>query len=156
MATSPNAFASLVGVDHPIVLGPFGGLSSVELTATVSNGGGLGSFGLYGYSPERIRDTAEALRAQTDSPFALNLWLPIPGEEEPVVSDDEFERYLAPLRPYFDELGVAHPVRPARYVPDVEEQVAAVLEVAPAVISVVFGIPSSDFLDAAHTRAGSR
>ena len=152
MATSPNAFASLVSIDHPLVLGPFGGFSSVELTATVSNGGGLGSFGLYGYTPERIRETGEALRAQTDRPFAFNLWLPIPGEVEPEVTDEDFDRYLAPLRPYFDELGVAYPVRPARYVPAVEEQIAATLDVAPAAISVVFGIPSADFLDAAHTR----
>ena len=152
MATFPNAFASLVGIDHPLVLGPFGGLSSVGLTATVSNGGGLGSFGLYGYTPERIRETGEALRAQTERPFALNLWLPIPGDTEPVVTDEDFERYLAPLRPYFDELGVAYPQRPARYVPDVEEQIAATLDVAPAVISVVFGIPSAEFLDAAHRR----
>ena len=38
----------LLGIDTPVVLGPFGGLSSVALTAAVSDGGGLGSFGLYG------------------------------------------------------------------------------------------------------------
>jgi nitronate monooxygenase len=152
MPTSPNAFTRLIGINYPIVLGPFGGLSSVELTATVCNGGALGSFGLYGYTPDRIRTTANALRAQTDRPFALNLWLPIPGEAEPVVTDADFERYLAPLRPYFDELGLAHPVRPASYMPDVEEQIAATLEVAPAVMSMVFGIPNADLLDAAHTR----
>lgn len=62
----------LLGIELPIVLGPFGGLSSVELTATVSNGGGLGSYGLYGYTPETYpgyRCAAEgchrpALRAQ--------------------------------------------------------------------------------------------
>jgi hypothetical protein len=47
-------------VDVPIVLGPFGGLSSVELTATVSELGGLGSFGLYGYDAERIERVDES------------------------------------------------------------------------------------------------
>jgi nitronate monooxygenase len=64
MATS-TAFTDLLGLEYPIVLGPFGGLSSIELTAIVSNGGGLGSFGLYGYTAERIMATTAALRAQT-------------------------------------------------------------------------------------------
>lgn len=33
----------LLGVDDPIVLGPFGGVSSVRLAANVSECGGLGS-----------------------------------------------------------------------------------------------------------------
>lgn len=46
--------ASRLGIESPILLGPFGGLSSVELAATVSTGGGLGSYGLNGYAPDRI------------------------------------------------------------------------------------------------------
>lgn len=65
----------VLGVDVPIVLGPFGGLSSVELTAVVSNAGGLGSYGLYGYDTARIRSAVDQLRAATGRPFALNLWL---------------------------------------------------------------------------------
>ena len=52
----PATLENLLGIDEPIVLGPFGGASSVELTALVSEAGGLGSFGLYGYSAERIHD----------------------------------------------------------------------------------------------------
>ncbi len=65
-----------LGIAEPIVLGPFGGASSIELTALVSEAGGLGSFGLYGYSPERIHDTITGLRSRTQQPFAVNLWLP--------------------------------------------------------------------------------
>lgn len=46
MTDAPTRFTQLLGIRHPIVLGPFGGLSSVELTATVSKLGGLGSYGL--------------------------------------------------------------------------------------------------------------
>ncbi|HWT32841.1 MAG TPA: nitronate monooxygenase, partial [Microbacterium sp.] len=45
----------VLGIEHPVVLGPFGGLSSIELVAAVSDAGGLGSYGLYGYAPDRIR-----------------------------------------------------------------------------------------------------
>jgi nitronate monooxygenase len=148
--SSPTAFTRLAGIDHPVVLGPFGGLSSVELAATVSNGGGLGSYGLYGYDGDRIRATAAALRERTDKAFALNLWLPIPGEVDPVPTDAEFARYAEPLRPYFAELGLPLPERPERYLADLDEQIAATLEVRPAVISVVFGVPSPALLEAAH------
>ena len=59
------------------MLGPFGGLSSVGLTAAVSELGGLGSFGLYGYDAGRIAETAAAIRAATSRPFNLNVWLPL-------------------------------------------------------------------------------
>jgi nitronate monooxygenase len=146
----PTAFTRLTGIDHPVVLGPFGGLSSIDLTATVSNGGGLGSYGLYGYDGDRIRATAAALRERTSRPFALNLWLPIPGEAEPVPSTAEFARYLEPLRRYFAELGLPLPERPETYLPDLDEQIAATLEARPAVLSVVYGVPSATMLAAAH------
>jgi NAD(P)H-dependent flavin oxidoreductase YrpB (nitropropane dioxygenase family) len=74
---------ALLGIRHPVVLAPFGGISSVELTAAVSSAGGLGSYGLYGYDGDRIRQTAAALRAATAAPFALNIWLPTGDEVAP-------------------------------------------------------------------------
>jgi nitronate monooxygenase len=147
----------LFGTRLPIVLGPFGGVSSVELTAAVSNAGGLGSFGLYGYGPERIRATATSLKEATDAPFALNLWLPVPGEEEPRPDAGQFAAWREVLRPYFEELGLElpelpDPKQPAQWMPDVDEQIAAVLEARPAVLSFVFGVPSPDVVDAAHSR----
>jgi nitronate monooxygenase len=40
-----NRLTALLGIDYPVIQGPLGGLSSQRLTATVSNCGGLGSFG---------------------------------------------------------------------------------------------------------------
>lgn len=43
------------GIRQPIVQGPIGGgLSTVKLAATVSNLGGLGSYGALNLSPEAI------------------------------------------------------------------------------------------------------
>ena len=53
-----NRLAALLNIEVPVVLGPFGGVSSVALTAAVSDGGGLGSYGLYGYDAAAIRQTA--------------------------------------------------------------------------------------------------
>ena len=76
-----RTLTDLLGIDRPIVLGPFGGLSSVALTAAVSSAGGLGSYGLYGYDGARIRETIGRIsessamisaEAQAGSPSAMS------------------------------------------------------------------------------------
>ncbi|WP_085368318.1 nitronate monooxygenase family protein [Leifsonia sp. NCR5] len=143
---------TLLGIDTPILLGPFGGLSSVELTATVSDLGGLGGYGLYGYDAARIEQTAAELRAGTERPFAFNLWLPHVEQGEADVTDAEFAAAVDALRPIFDELGLELPTRPDRYLPTFEEQYEATLAASPAAISFVFGVPSPEAVEAAHAR----
>ena len=54
-------FTKLLRIQYPIVQGPFGGgLSSVNLTSTVSNAGGLGSFGGQPFSSGEIIETCRA------------------------------------------------------------------------------------------------
>lgn len=139
-------FTRMLGIDVPVVLGAFGGASSSELVAAVSNAGGLGSYGLYGLPAERIREVADDLRARTDRPFVLNLWLPLDGHEYDIPSDEQFSEYLRPLLPYFEELGLPAPTPPARYLPSFEEQLDAVVEARPAALSFVFGVPSETVL----------
>ena len=141
---------SLLGIDTPIVLGPFGGLSSVALTASVSDCGGLGSFGLYGYSGDRIRDTATALRAATGRPFALNLWLPLGDEVAP--DEVDLTAAQAAVAPLFEAAGAAVPPLPAAFLPPLSEQLDAVWDAAPAVLSVVFGVPAPEVVAEAHRR----
>ncbi len=140
----------LFNIDLPIVLGPFGGLSSVELSATVSEAGGLGSYGLYGYDAERIAATARELREATGKPFALNLWLPIAGEEPPTPDARQFAAYVNILRPYFELVGVEPPTQPDTYLPDLQEQIQAAFDARPAVLSFVFGVPSEAVIEEAH------
>ena len=69
-------FTKLIGIDYPIVQGPFGGgLSSVQLTSTVSNAGGLGSFGCQPFAPEKILEICREIRKHTSKPFNINLWV---------------------------------------------------------------------------------
>lgn len=140
---------SLFDLEHPIVLGPFGGLSSVELAAAVSEAGGLGSYGLYGYDGDRIRSTIASLRAATAKPFAVNIWLHVGDEVEPNAQHAVFAQAL---EPFYSAVGVEIPARPDRYLPSLEEQTEAILDAAPAVLSVVFGVPSSSLVEEAHRR----
>ncbi|MEV4775805.1 NAD(P)H-dependent flavin oxidoreductase [Microbacterium sp. LWH12-1.2] len=140
---------TLLGIEHPIVLGPFGGLSSVALAAAVSDAGGLGSYGLYGYDGERIRSTASALRQATSRPFALNIWLPT-GDE--VAPNPQHAIFAQALQPFFEAVGVDMPQRPTAYLPDLGEQLEAIWHAAPAALSVVFGVPAADVVEEAHRR----
>lgn len=139
----------LLGVEHPIVLGPFGGSSSVALTAAVSAAGGLGSYGLYGYDGDRIRAVGAELHRATDRPFALNIWLPV-GDE--VAPNPQHAVFAQALEPFYEAVGVPVPARPERYTPDLDEQLDAVWDVAPAVLSVVFGVPSAALVAEARDR----
>ena len=141
---------NVLGISEPIVLGPFGGLSSVELTALVSEAGGLGSFGLYGYSPQRIHDTISSLRAGTTKPFAVNLWLPTGDEVTPGQVD--LAPYLDALAPLFAAAGIEAPPTPSAFLPTIDEQLEAVTDAAPAVLSVVYGVPSPEVIGRAHDR----
>jgi nitronate monooxygenase len=140
---------SLFDLEHPIVLGPFGGLSSVALTAAVSEAGGLGSYGLYGYDGDRIHTTIDAIRAATSKPFAVNIWLPT-GDE--VVPNAQHAVFAQALEPFYSAVGVDVPARPERYLPSLDEQTDAILQAAPAVLSVVFGVPSASLVEEAHRR----
>ncbi|MEO8282398.1 MAG: nitronate monooxygenase [Pseudarthrobacter sp.] len=149
--THRNRLTELFGTDIPVVLGPFGGVSSVELTAAVSDGGGLGSYGLYGYSADAISDIAARLRKATAKPFALNLWIPT-GDETTSIPQKDFDNYVETLKPYYEEVGLPLPDMPDRYMPDYNEQVAATLEAGPAVVSFVFGVPAPEQVEDAHRR----
>lgn len=137
----------------PIIQGPFGsGLSAVDLVVAVCEGGLLGSFGVHHLAGGQIRDVAASIRARTARPFALNLWIPLDGREEPGVSDAQFAAASELLRPYFEELHVQLPQKPARFAPCFDEQIEAVLEARPAVFSFVYGVPSEDVLRECRAR----
>lgn len=138
----------LVGIDVPVVQGPFGGnLSTVALAAAVSNGGGLGSFGAHLLPPERITALVDALRAATDRPFAVNLWVPQDGED---VRPDEGD--LARVRPFLRELGLPDPDLSGPLLPDFTAQLDALIDAAPPVISFVMGTPPPAAVAAARER----
>jgi nitronate monooxygenase len=129
-------FTRRLGLPLPIVQGPFGGgLSSVSLVAAVNAAGGLGSFGAHHLHADQIVQTTRALRAATDRPFALNLWIPLPGEPElPQVSDAQWTRAVERLQPFFEELGLDLPSKPDADAvwPNYAQQVESLLEARPA------------------------
>lgn len=67
-----NTLCSLLGIEVPIVLAPFGPWEEVDLAAAVCNAGGLGSLGTALRSTDELRQQWRRLRELTDRPFAIN------------------------------------------------------------------------------------
>ncbi|MBV7532331.1 nitronate monooxygenase family protein [Chitinophaga sp. sic0106] len=140
--------AQILGIQYPILQGPFGGgLSSVELVSVVSNAGGLGGYGAYTLNPEELSDIIRQLRVATDKPYNINLWVSDTDAAGGNVSDDQFTQTQELFKPYFDELGIIMPEKPAPFNTRFENQVEVILHERPPVFSFMFGIPSPHILE---------
>lgn len=141
-------FTQLLGVQYPIVQGPFGGgLSSAKLTAVVSESGGLGSFGGQPFTASEIVETANAIRNLTNKPFNINLWVNDRDERLAEYTDAQYNELTGLFKPYFDALGIPVPERPTALGPRFSDQVEAIFQIKPAVFSFVYGIPPQEVLE---------
>lgn len=138
----------LLGIDYPIMQGPFGGnLSSVELTATVSNAGGLGGYGAYTMSPQEIFEVDKQLKAATNKPYNINLWVSDHDIPQGGLTDEKFAKVIQQYKPYFDEVGIPLPEKPAPFQSRFENQLEVILDIKPKVFSFMLGVPSADALE---------
>jgi len=143
----------LLGIQYPILQGPFGGnLSSVKLVETVSNMGGLGGYGAYTLSPQEIIDVDRRIKAATDKPYNINLWVSDTDAVDGAVTNEQFEKTKALFKPYFDEAGIDLPAKPTPFKTRFENQVQVILDLKPKVFSFMFGVPSEDVLEESRKR----
>ncbi|MFC5740636.1 NAD(P)H-dependent flavin oxidoreductase [Dyella tabacisoli] len=137
----PSSFADRLGIAYPLIQAPMAGSNPPALVAAVSQAGGLGSLGAGYLTPQAILDQSAQIRAATDRPFAINLF----------VLPDEFEVDLAAVarvRAQLDALmareGLAvRTVMPERWAPRFSDQLAALYETRPAVASFAFDLITS-------------
>lgn len=141
----------LLGIQYPILLGPMGGgFSTVDLLAAVSNAGGLGSFGAYTLTPSEILATAEDIKAKTNKPYNINLWVNDVDERLEDYPQEKIDKVKALFKPYFDELNIPLPELPSSIPSKFEGQVEALFKIRPAVFSFIFGIPAKEILNECH------
>ncbi len=145
--------AALLGIDYPILQGPFGGgLSSVDLVATVSNAGGLGGYGAYTMEAQDIYTLNSQIRAATDKPFNLNLWVSDTDAPDGNITDAQYARASALFKPYFDKAGIPLPAKPAPFTSRFENQLQVILDIRPKVFSFMFGMLPADVLELCRQR----
>src|ERR1700730_15563919 len=142
-----NRLTAKLGTDYPVIQGPLGGLSSQNLTAAVSNFGGLGSFAAHSLTPEAIKDVIAEIRSLTSKPFAMNLWVSMEDEDARTSDENAFNRSLAPLAVCIAALGAPLPeYKPYSWI-RFEDQVRVLLEEKVPVFSFIYGIPPQEILE---------
>ena len=130
--------ARKLGIRLPVIAAPMaGGPSTQELVAACSAAGVLGSFGFAYTQPPEMKRQAAWVRERTGEPFGINLFVSPQPEMIPAGAQ---HAALQAVAGYYQELGLAapEPVN-APYVPNLEEQLAAVEEIRPKVFTVHLG-----------------
>lgn len=133
-----NRLTELLNVKYPIIQAPMaGGPTTPELVATVSNAGGLGALGAGYMTPDAMRTAIHAVRACTDKPFGVNLFIPSPTE----AADADVTRmanHLQSISPFTTEAANVTAVKddPKRF----SDQLGVVLSEQVPVFSFTFGV----------------
>jgi nitronate monooxygenase len=117
------------------------------LTATVSNFGGLGSFGAHGLSPSAIKDVIAEIRELTAKPFAINLWVSMEDEGASTSGREEFQRSLSHIAKHIQAVGGTLPEYRPYVATRLEDQVRVLLDAKVPVFSFIVGIPPKEILD---------
>ncbi|MGL4239933.1 MAG: NAD(P)H-dependent flavin oxidoreductase [Beijerinckiaceae bacterium] len=138
-------------LDHlriPIIQGPMLGASGEAMVVAVSNAGGLGSLAAAGLSPDVIRKSAASIRAATDRPFLINIFILKPADPDSADVAAAMER----LAPWRERLGLPPQSIPNQWAEPFEPQFAALLDAAPPAVSFTFGILTSGQIAALKSR----
>jgi nitronate monooxygenase len=130
-----TSFSEKLGLRLPLIVAPMaGGPTTAELVAACSAAGALGSFGFAYTQPEEMKKQAASVRAKTDRPFGVNLF--VSPQPAPVAAGAQ-RPALEAVAGYYKELQLPkpEPVSPP-YAPDLEAQLAAVEAIKPRVFTV--------------------
>jgi len=135
-----QAFCERFGLRAPILLAPMAGASAPSLSIAVANAGGLGACGALLMEPDEISAWANEVRAGTDGPFQINLWIPDP----PPSRDKEHEARVAN---FLSSWGPPVPANAGDAVPpDLSSQCQALLAASPPIVSSVMGLYPPEFV----------
>lgn len=132
-----------IGIRLPIIQAPMAGVSTPALAAAVSNAGGLGSLGVGATNPAGARAMIEEVRAKTNGPFNVNLFV----HAAPRADAAREAAWLEALTPLFESFGAEPPstLRPIyKSFAEDDDMLAMLLDLAPPVVSFHFGLPSAD------------
>ncbi len=81
MSHLSTPLTELLGIEHPICLGPMGLVSVPPMVAAVSEAGGLGILGTANYDSEGLREVIKQTRALTSKPFGVSIMAGFPTAE---------------------------------------------------------------------------
>jgi nitronate monooxygenase len=139
------AFCDRFGLKMPILLAPMAGACPPSLSIAVMRAGGMGACGALLMSPGEIQSWADEVRAETDGPFQINLWIPDP----PPVRDREHE---ARVREFLSRWGPPVAEDAEIVLQDFDAQCQPLLRVTPTAVSSIMGLYPPRFVSELKTR----
>ncbi len=142
---SRNAFTERLSLKWPILQAPMGWLSTPALAAAVTNAGGLGGIGMWGFSAEDAERRIAGFRQQSAGSLNVNypLW------PEPRIAREASDAMRRRLQPHYDAKGLGAVPMPAGAASDVSpEHLAMLLRVKPQMVSFHFGLPRPEIMQA--------
>jgi nitronate monooxygenase len=97
-----NGLTERLGIHWPILQAPMGWLSTPALAAAVSNAGGLGGIGMWGFSAEDAERRIAGFRQQSGGSLNVNypLW------PEPEIAADVADPMRKRLQAHYDAKGL--------------------------------------------------
>jgi nitronate monooxygenase len=122
-----------------------GWLSTPALAAAVSNAGGLGGIGMWGFSAEDAERRIAGFRQQSGGSLNVNypLW------PEPEIAAGVADPMRKQLQAHYDVKGLGSVPKPEGAASDVgPEHLAMILRAKPQMVSFHFGLPKQEVLDA--------
>jgi nitronate monooxygenase len=156
MAPSISPLCTQLSIRHPIVQSGMGGVAGPELTAEVSRAGALGILAGLNLTPDDLRAQIRRIRALTDAPFGVNLWLhpDIRTPLEPArLPPQDIAAVNAALNAARRAVGVPESsATPARRPDDVAAKIEVILDERVPVWSIGLGVPEPDIVARCHAR----
>jgi nitronate monooxygenase len=142
---SRNAFTERLDLKWPILQAPMGWLSTPALASAVSNAGGLGGLGMWGFSARDAERRIAGFRQQSAGSLNVNypLW------PEPKITADASEAMRMRLQAHYDAKGLGAVPKPEGAASEVgREHLAMLLRAKPQVVSFHFGLPQPEVMQA--------
>jgi nitronate monooxygenase len=142
---SRNAFTERLNLKWPILQAPMGWLSTPALAAAVSNAGGLGGIGMWGFSAEDSERRIIGFRQQSSGGLNVNypLW------PEPRITPQASEAMRRRLQRHYDAKGLGAVPQPKAAASEVSrEHLAMLLRAKPELVSFHFGLPRAEIMQA--------
>jgi nitronate monooxygenase len=122
-----------------------GGPSTPALAIAVCRAGGLGFLAAGYKKADAVREDMHSVRATTDAPFGVNLFVPSAERADP----DELREYMRRMAPEAERHG-ASLGEPRFDDDDWEAKLTLVCAERPAVVAFTFGCPAADVFERLH------
>jgi nitronate monooxygenase len=151
-----TSLCDLLDIEYPIVQSGMGGVAGPDLVSEVCRAGGLGILAGLNLSPDDLRAVIRRVRALTDRPFGVNLWLHSalrPPVDPATVPAPVLQAVQGTLNEFRSRLGIPPSLaRPAAAPDVVEAALRVILDERVPVFSGALGRLDRELVSACHVR----